>query len=1444
MKRAISLILTVALAVTVGLVAAACNDKPSAGATEYTVTFDYNYDGAPAPAEQTVKSGEKATKPTDPTRSGYRFNGWHYLGVAYDFNAEVTADITVEAYWKDASAVEEPAAVTYGVRFIDAEGVTYDFGGSKPETAVKDSSLRFAVSVSPYYTGEAVVKANGEVLQKDADGAYATTVTSDVTVTVEGLKKDTSRMTGSGTESNPYVISRPIHWIEFVRKANDYLAYSSMHYELGADIDFRGETIPMVDQFTGTLDGKGHKISNYSIQYSESVSGMPEVYTMVGLFQYIAMASVRNLTLENYMISVTSNSVVRIGGLAGTSVSSDIIGCNVSGEIYFTNTHGYYFYVGGVVGHLATGLSGYGSAIMFANVDVDIYGDATGFAGGVAGSVAGMNAQSPSYIANCAVTGNFSVGHAGGIVGSLEAYSSVTDSYFVGSIAADTSEFAGEDAVAGGIAGSVYGYETVIDGCFSMATLTVESSDEQFNFSGEIFTSTTMTLLSDVAATAVPSLVRNSYYVRGEEFVTHDGKTATEVLSHEALLQLMHWDAGSWTEGQTLYPTVNASGYSETKFAYSVLFPGYKIANRDADKAPFDGRYDFDNVRMYMPVCWLFGNNAVGVYMDMDNPNNLSTGFYLDAQHKTPVPSAYLLRKNSDPIYMGFVNYTEVQGTTVYFTAGEDRYELTLGVNGSVSRARFTQGAHVETTTFVLYEDGRILLLSAPTALSSGVAWLEEEDGVLVLAGVRSQGNSVVRETHRAYLFNEYIGTWYSGNKAYTFDFDRTGKITDGTDVTEFTYEETDHGVTLTVGDQVYALTLSGNKEQLTGSITLSKEDNFRGKYESDMYTWLTAEFDGRGTGYSVANGKATTTDGKVYGFDENGFLYLENGNDRITFGLAGGMEGIWYDAVSGYSLILSGISSEGYGYALDSLGNIFMYAEHNGRLIFSVGATDYASAIVHANSDRLQTTLSYTMRDKTVTLVLDDDFRGIWYAEDADALRFTFGFGEVQVGTGASAQTVNYTYNSAERVTFSVGSTTYTAVYVNDNEITVNGVSYKRRDLFAAYAIMNADGSRELQFNGLGEIDMGVVTVYTAANPRGGELEYSVSEDGLTATVYNANGSVWLTVTYDTETKLYTVQEGTRSEEYGVSNVYTGEWSVQGSMDKFSVGVLNEDFSGSAVWTYVSDSGTTRKVNLNVRYDEEDAALVLYTSDQEWYRMYSDAQDGMILSGDDGEMAMAHTDEVAGYWRAVQGTAMMYFDGSGLYGEYGVCLYSSMSGVQRLYYGISYELSDNGIAALFMASGGSLNLYSFFELVPAADYAAAQEIYAQFKPDVFRSDDNSMYLFVIGVYADDLTALTFDDGRGNTYSFEGSRLSLDATMGIAGFNYVTIGGSVRGTFAYEITAQNGNTYTLALYSSAKFGRGDYTPAYTAEVTVNEDGIVSVGLTEFDEDVIFADLYA
>lgn len=73
----------------------------TATATEYTVTFDSN--GGSAVEAQTVKFGQKATRPDDPTKEGDEtFTGWYTEDdELYDFSLGVTTDIALHAVWTD-----------------------------------------------------------------------------------------------------------------------------------------------------------------------------------------------------------------------------------------------------------------------------------------------------------------------------------------------------------------------------------------------------------------------------------------------------------------------------------------------------------------------------------------------------------------------------------------------------------------------------------------------------------------------------------------------------------------------------------------------------------------------------------------------------------------------------------------------------------------------------------------------------------------------------------------------------------------------------------------------------------------------------------------------------------------------------------------------------------------------------------------------------------------------------------------------------------------------------------------------------------------------------------------------------------------------------------------------------------------------------------------------
>ncbi len=83
-------------------------------ATTFTVTFNSN--GGTAVAKQTVQSGKTATKPANPTKSGYTFDGWYSdsaLTKSFNFSTPITVDTTLYAKWKENSSGAPQAFAVY-----------------------------------------------------------------------------------------------------------------------------------------------------------------------------------------------------------------------------------------------------------------------------------------------------------------------------------------------------------------------------------------------------------------------------------------------------------------------------------------------------------------------------------------------------------------------------------------------------------------------------------------------------------------------------------------------------------------------------------------------------------------------------------------------------------------------------------------------------------------------------------------------------------------------------------------------------------------------------------------------------------------------------------------------------------------------------------------------------------------------------------------------------------------------------------------------------------------------------------------------------------------------------------------------------------------------------------------------------------------------------------
>jgi len=114
----------------------------------FTITFDAD-NGSP-PATQSIKEGDRVSKPADPVKDGYFFIGWHNAATDEDwsFNTTVNSDVTLRAQWF----------------FIIMNPAPDDFDISGTGTFVFDGNYK-QVTVTPYEgksTGAITVKYSAE----------------------------------------------------------------------------------------------------------------------------------------------------------------------------------------------------------------------------------------------------------------------------------------------------------------------------------------------------------------------------------------------------------------------------------------------------------------------------------------------------------------------------------------------------------------------------------------------------------------------------------------------------------------------------------------------------------------------------------------------------------------------------------------------------------------------------------------------------------------------------------------------------------------------------------------------------------------------------------------------------------------------------------------------------------------------------------------------------------------------------------------------------------------------------------------------------------------------------------------------------------------------------------------------------------------------------------
>jgi len=254
---------------------------------------------------------------------------------------------------------------------------------------------------------------------------------------------------GTGEPDDPYLISTA----DGLNAIGHNPRLMSAHFQLINDIDLGGIDLFVIgDQwytFSGTFDGNGHTISNFSYTSPEA--------TGVGLFGYVVGGQIKDLGLIDSYISIDRG--LFHGGLVGHIEGGVITNCyieagNISGNDY----------VGGLIGFNGRGLKNSGT-ITKCFVNGSVAGD---------DNVGGLVGSNNAAVIECYVTGSVNGDDdVGGLVGST--VGTITDCYAIADVT-------GSECVGGLVGAGNYislghgGIRSRIERCYAAGRV---SGDEQ-----------------------------------------------------------------------------------------------------------------------------------------------------------------------------------------------------------------------------------------------------------------------------------------------------------------------------------------------------------------------------------------------------------------------------------------------------------------------------------------------------------------------------------------------------------------------------------------------------------------------------------------------------------------------------------------------------------------------------------------------------------------------------------------------------------------------------------------------------------------------------------------------------------------------------------------------------------------------------------------------------
>ncbi len=914
------------------------------------------------------------------------------------------------------------------VRFEKGEGFTFEGanvadGGVIPEGSV----LTFSVALGAFYTGSPIAYVNDTPTAPKVDGTYEITVgAEDITIRVEGVRKDVSNMMGSGTMDDAFVVTKPIDLLyiaEQVNKGNT--AYTTGSYILANDIDCKGEELKVIGDysteasvFSGcfscvtnseTGEMERHTISNFTI--NSEASGY------VGLFGAVfsdmtvtSSALFYGIRLDNFVINAgvteltTESKTLTCGGLIGYGVGTNIYLCDATnGEINLNADQSYFSFAGGLMGYQQAFYEPnydayFPSEIAYASVDVDV-----NILGGMAlyaGGITGYAATNYPFGAAASIHNSYALGsvngalRSGGIAGGLGQYTVVSNCFATGEISARSDSpiddpLSTSDEYSYAYAGGLVGFaenDSVAHDCF---------------FNGK---ASAYAVSGEACALASPSIAGgyDAGYVSidSQKYLSIDCLENVDLSDDTHLTQTLGWQAYDWLFTPNALPSINY-GTAEGIVTMAMTI---KFVSPDGEEILVDKQSSIERKYLdtstqssnsYTPIGTFFANGSLDLYFEADN-GYLSYGYFFDEACTQKVPYSYLPMKNVT-LYVGFADPEPILGT--YYLTPENSAKTLKMVFDEKGIVTYSDGVSEQQANYsfdgeyVLIEGARLAryylgdvvvdesdasIFADPTFDLYRYSYYNflgtlTDDGVALYDGVYFTKSAPLVAKQSA-TRGEYYKKEANGTTYYTFYGDKTVVEWVGADGT-YTYEEVDGApfdvTTLTPLDEFKGVWVK--------SATINKSYSFDG---AGNWEYLHTAYERTLNGYSfsyeekileqasgtyeIADNQITFThNGKTVtaSFNSDGFLEIDSATYYREYSFTGSWTG------SGYTLTLHGIGESNTGLATLQYTDGFIT-----DLVYEVSETSGVVAVYypHANylKDALYGYFTHDLATNTLTFV------------------------------------------------------------------------------------------------------------------------------------------------------------------------------------------------------------------------------------------------------------------------------------------------------------------------------------------------------------------------------------------------------------------------------------------------------------------------------------------